>query len=60
MKTMKKGDEIIRVSEKDQFEYLKNGYSYVSKSLWKEKVRNIKEKKEKIKENLKKKRKNNN
>ena len=32
---MKKGDEIIRVKEQEQFDYLKKWYTYVSKSEWK-------------------------
>jgi len=41
MKTMKKGDDIVRVDEKKQFDFLKRGYEYVAKKLWKEKIRDI-------------------
>lgn len=55
MKTMQKGEDIIRVSEKEQDSYLDRGYKYIPKSIWKEKVRVIKNKKEEIKEKIKKK-----
>lgn len=41
MKTMKKGDDIVRVTEKKQFDFLKRGYIYVAKKLWKENENNI-------------------
>jgi len=50
MKTMKKGNSIIRVKEDDQFEYLRRGYDYTSKSEWKEKVRSKIPKKEEVEE----------
>ena len=48
MKTMKLGDTIKRVSEKEVPTMLSQGYIYCSKSEWKEKVRVLKPKKEKI------------
>lgn len=49
MKTMKLGDDIKRVSEKEVDTYLKRGYSYIPKSEWKEKVRvSVKQKVEKV------------
>lgn len=39
MKTMKMNDTIVRVSESKQFDFLRRGYEYVSKSLWKKEVR---------------------
>lgn len=47
---MKRGDEIVRSNEKDQFDFLKKGYVYISKSEWKKdrpikKSKNKKEKK---------------
>ena len=53
MKTMRKGKDIVRVSEKQQYEFLEKGYDYCSKQVWKDEVRVIKKKKEEIKDNLK-------
>ena len=39
MKTMKKNDDIVRISDDKQLEYVKKGYSYVPKSEWKKEVR---------------------
>lgn len=39
MKTIQKGDEIVRVSDNEATSLVKSGWSYVTKSLWKEKVR---------------------
>lgn len=41
MKTMKKGDDIVRVDESKQFDFLRRGYEYVAKKIWKEKVRDV-------------------
>lgn len=54
MKTMMKGDDIVRVPEDEQLKYIDSGYSYVPKKIWKERVRAIKEKKDKIRKNVKK------
>jgi len=47
---MKKGNEIVRIQDNKYETYLRNGYNYISKSEWKEKVRDVnkKEKKEKL------------
>lgn len=42
MKTMKKSDEVVRVHEGDVNTFLKKGYAYVAKSMWKNK--NVKNK----------------
>ena len=39
MKTMRKGDTIVRAEEQQINHYLKNGYSYCPKSEWKTQVR---------------------
>lgn len=51
MKTMKKSDEVVRVSENEVKKNLVAGYSFCNKSEWKQKVRD-KDKKpvEKVKE----------
>lgn len=41
MKTMKKGEDIVRVDEKKQFDFLRRGYEYVAKKLWKDQVRDV-------------------
>ena len=41
MKTMKKGSEIVRISDDKYKSYLDRGYKYTSKSEWKEKVRDV-------------------
>lgn len=41
MKTMKRGDEIIRVSESDVKSKLAQGFAYCQKSEWKQKVRDV-------------------
>jgi len=48
MKTMKANDTIVRVSEAKQFDFLKRGYTYVSKSVWKKEVRDVNKKTEKV------------
>ena len=45
MKTLKNGNEIVRVSEKDVKSYLNRGYNFTSKTDWKENVRGYKSKK---------------
>lgn len=52
MKTMIKNGEIVRVSEKEQYSFLERDYEYCSKQLWKDNVRVLKQKKEKIKESI--------
>ena len=44
MKTMKKGNEIVRISNDKYKSYLANGYSYTSKTEWKEKIRDVNKK----------------
>jgi hypothetical protein len=44
MKTMKKGNEIVRIQDNKYKIYLENGYTYTSKSEWKEKVRDVNKK----------------
>lgn len=39
MKTLKKGEKIIRVKDNEVDKYLKTGYEYCAKSLWKESKR---------------------
>ena len=39
MKTMRKGDTIVRAEEQQINHYLKNGYSYCPKNEWKTQVR---------------------
>lgn len=39
MKTMKLGDQIKRVNEKEAIKLNKDGWNYCPKSEWKEKVR---------------------
>ena len=46
MKTMKLGDQIKRVSEKDVDRMHKEGWNYCPKSEWKEKVRAFQKPKE--------------
>lgn len=41
MKTLKKNDNIIRVKDKEVDKYLKTGYNYTQKSVWKKEVRDI-------------------
>ena len=55
MKTIKKDNEIIRVDDNTaEFRVKNSGYSYASKSEWKEKVRDVvKEKKESKKDKKK-------
>lgn len=45
MKTMKNYDKIVRVSEKDVKKHLENDYHFISKSKWKEEVRDFNKKK---------------
>ena len=45
MKTMKNYDKIVRVSESEVKRYLENDYHFISKSRWKEEVRDINKKK---------------
>tara|TARA_R110000796_G_scaffold223035_1_gene339299 strand:- start:244 stop:429 length:186 start_codon:yes stop_codon:yes gene_type:complete len=39
MKTMRKGEKIVRAEEHQVAHYLKNGYSYCQKNEWKTQVR---------------------
>ena len=39
MKTMRKGDTIVRAEEQQVNQYLRNGYSYCPKNEWKTEVR---------------------
>lgn len=48
MKTMRANDTIVRVSEDKQFDFLKRGYSYIAKSIWKKEVRDVNKKAEKV------------
>jgi hypothetical protein len=48
MKTMKLGDQIKRVGEKEVKQMLERGWQYCSKKLWKENVRVIETKVEKV------------
>lgn len=57
MKTMKFGEEIKRVKEKDVDSFLENGWNYCPKHEWKEKVRKLEKKKETKKKGEKSKRK---
>jgi hypothetical protein len=41
MKTMKKNNEIIRVSEEKTESYLNMGYNYCPKDEWKKNVRDV-------------------
>lgn len=41
MKTIKKGKEIKRVSDKDADRYIKDGYSFCAKKEWKKNVRDV-------------------
>lgn len=43
MKTMKKGEEIVRVPEERVEDHLQQGYELCSKSEWKELVRDFSE-----------------
>jgi len=36
MKTIKKGEQLKRVSDKDAMFFVKNGWEYCPKNLWKE------------------------
>ena len=47
MKTMKLGDTIKRVKDKEATEMVKTGWNYIPKSEWKEKVRVVKTEKKK-------------
>jgi hypothetical protein len=46
MKTMKKGDKITRIKDKDCKTYLDMGYEYTSKSEWKKLRKEVKLEKE--------------
>ena len=46
MKTMQSKEEIVRVSDKKAEELASKGWKFVSKSVWKEKVRDINKKEE--------------
>ena len=48
MKTMKLGDQIKRVGEKEVKQMLERGWQYCPKKLWKENVRVIETKVEKV------------
>ena len=45
MKTMKNYDKIVRISDKDIKNYLDNDYHFITKSQWKEEVRDVNKKK---------------
>jgi len=47
MKTVKRGETIKRVKDKEAMEMVNMGWSYISKSEWKEKVRVLPKKSEK-------------
>ena len=49
MKTVKRGETIKRVKDIEAMKMVKMGWSYISKSEWKEKVRVIPKKSEKKK-----------
>lgn len=42
MKTMKKGDAIVRIKDKDCNAHLKMGYEYIPKSEWKKTRKEVK------------------
>lgn len=46
MKTMKKGDTIVRVKDKESITHLKMGYEYIPKSEWKKERKELKSVKE--------------
>ena len=46
MKTIRKGDQILRVKDEEAEKKVNNGYEYIPKSVWKEEVRKYKVKKE--------------
>ena len=46
MKTMQLDDQIVRVSDSKGANLFLEGWKYVSKSVWKEKVRDINKKEE--------------
>jgi hypothetical protein len=47
MKTMKRNDDVIRVSEEDVDKHLSMSYGYCQKKEWKTKVRDFNKKEEK-------------
>ena len=51
MKTIKREDTIKRVKDKEAMKMVKVGWSYISKSEWKEKVRVLPKKSEKKSKN---------
>ena len=57
MKTMQLDDKIVRVSDSKGANLFLEGWSYVSKSLWKEKVRDVNKKEETTKKKKTKKKK---
>lgn len=42
MKTMKKGNEVVRITEEEVDDYLDKGYKFCPKSKWKQKQQNKK------------------
>lgn len=52
MKTMRRGDKIVRVKENEQYSFLERGYEYCPKHVWIKNVRDIKKKKGEIKEKI--------
>tara|TARA_B100001094_G_C17463102_1_gene453772 strand:- start:41 stop:211 length:171 start_codon:yes stop_codon:yes gene_type:complete len=55
MKTMKLDDKIVRVSDAKGANLFLEGWEYVPKTLWKEKVRDLNKKEETTKKKKKKK-----
>ncbi|MFA5585631.1 MAG: hypothetical protein WDA02_03680 [Saccharofermentanales bacterium] len=41
MKTLKRDNDIIRVKDNEVDKYLKSGYNYTQKSVWKKEVRDV-------------------
>ena len=54
MKTMQLDDKVVRVSDADGANLFLEGWKYVAKSVWKEKVRDINKKEESTKKTKKK------
>lgn len=51
MKTIRKGDQILRVKDKEAHLKVKNGgYEFIPKSIWKEQARKHKTKEEVVEE----------
>jgi hypothetical protein len=43
MKTLRKGENIVRVQEADVLTFLRDGYEFCSKEEWKQQVRDAEE-----------------